>query len=200
MSKTETSELTRAERIFVRISILQTILAVAGMFTGAVALYAALSEADAVRKQQQASVWPYIGVTDANIGIEGQERFEIIVSNKGIGPARIRSVAAEIDGEEVTSWYDVVEGLAEGAEYGISNFPLSREVLASNESVRAMSIEVRYAPRKLVIAFRDLIRSGRANMTLCYCSVFDDCWSLDALNNTTVETDGCPEQNPESNI
>lgn len=49
----------RMERLALRISVVQTALAVMGFFIGSIALYAALNEADAVRKQQQASVWPY---------------------------------------------------------------------------------------------------------------------------------------------
>ena len=60
MDEPKTTQLTHAERIFVRVALLQTALAVIGIFTGAVALYAALTEADASRKQLQASVWPYV--------------------------------------------------------------------------------------------------------------------------------------------
>lgn len=49
-------ELTKSERTFVRIALLQTVLAVAGIVTGAIALYAGPTEADAARKQLEASV------------------------------------------------------------------------------------------------------------------------------------------------
>ncbi len=192
--------LTRAERIFVRISVLQTILAVVGMFTGAVALYAALNEADAVRKQQQASVWPHIRVSDMNFGVPGEERFQLTVSNRGIGPAQIRSVEATIDGAVQTSWYDIVKMTAEKEQFGISNAPVAGIVLAPNEDITAVSVEVPSASKKTVEAFRDLIRSGRANMKVCYCSVFDECWILDALASETSPIAACPLQNPESNI
>lgn len=192
--------MTRAERIFVRISILQTILAVAGLFTGGVALYAALNEADAVRKQQQATVWPYVRVTPINYGIAGEERFDISVGNRGIGPARIEYASIAIDGEKYNSWFDILNGLADGEKFGISNFTLAQQVLAPNEDITAISIQAEHAPKSLVFAFRDLMRSGRASMQICYCSVFDDCWMLEAATGDRNEVDACPAPDPDSAI
>lgn len=192
--------LTRAERIFVRISILQTILAVAGVFTGAVALYAALSEADAVRKQQQAAVWPYVRMRDMNFGTPGEERIDIVVGNRGIGPARIKNVSMMIDGQPYFSWYDVLDPLAERANYSISNYPILGEVLSPDEDITIVSVDAKYASLDLVTSFRELIRSGRANMQICYCSVFEDCWELDALKNATEPIAECAAPDPQSGI
>ncbi|MBI1393280.1 MAG: hypothetical protein GC152_11125 [Alphaproteobacteria bacterium] len=200
MAGEDTKDMTQAERIFVRISVLQTFLAVAGLFTGAVALWAAVNEADAVRKQQLATVWPYISVSPMNYGSPGEERFEIIVRNKGIGPARIKSVRLEVDGKEETSWYDLAAELSGGKQIGISNTPIANEVISPEEELTAVSFDVAYAPKEAVFGFRDLVRNGRANIFVCYCSVFDDCWRLDALNVETSPVDSCPPQNAASNI
>ena len=52
----EMQRLSRIERMTLRMSVIQTVLAVTGFCVALIALYAALNEADAVRKQQQASV------------------------------------------------------------------------------------------------------------------------------------------------
>ena len=51
------------ERSFLRLTFWQTLLSLAGVFTGAVALYAALNESQAVRQQTAATVWPYVQYT-----------------------------------------------------------------------------------------------------------------------------------------
>ncbi len=196
----QASPMTRAERIFVRINVLQAVLAIAGLFTGAVALYAALSEADAVRKQQQAAVWPHIRVVDMNIGRPGEERFDVIVGNRGIGPARIKSATLTVDGKRVKSWYEVIDTLADGAEYGISNYPIAGEVLAPGEDIVTVSVEAKYASIDIVKAFRDLVRARRGNLQICYCSVFDECWRSDALSRMTTPVDACPEQAADESI
>lgn len=192
--------LTRAERIFVRISVVQTVIAVIGFFVGAVALYAALNEADAVRKQQQASVWPHIRVMDINYGAPGEERFDIVVSNKGIGPARIEAVKVSIGGVEQTSWYEIIRSLPGGASAGISSYRLADATLSPEEDLVAVSVAAKYSSVELVNAFRDLVRGGEAAMSICYCSVFDDCWQIDAGERRPASVKVCPAQNPQSQI
>jgi len=200
MSDADAEKLSRAEKIALRVSVIQTVLAVTGFFIGVIALYAALNEADAVRKQLQASVWPHLRVTDMNRGVPGEERFDIIVSNRGIGPAVVKSVAVTVDGEEMNSWFEVVGSIAGDRQVGISNNVLGGAVIAANEDIIAVSLEAKYSTAEATVAFRDLTRSGRANLRICYCSVFDDCWTHDAYAGETIETKSCPDQNPDSTI
>jgi hypothetical protein len=192
MSDKEKVGMTRAERIFVRISIVQTILAVTGFLVGVIALFAALNEADAVRKQQMASVWPHITVRDINYGeIEG-ERFEVVVGNRGIGPARVVSAEVLLDGASVESWIKFVEPLSDGQQFSISNFRVSGSVLAPKEDVIAFAINEEYAPKAMIEAVREVVWSRRVNILICYCSVFDDCWRLNAMAEETTAVDKCP--------
>ena len=56
----ERPQLTNSERVFVRLTFWQTVLSLAGVFIGTVALYAALTESAAVRQQTAAAVWPFV--------------------------------------------------------------------------------------------------------------------------------------------
>ncbi len=194
------ARLERTDKIALRISLAQTALAVVGFFVGLIALYAALNEADAVRKQQQASVWPHIRIRDMNIGLSGEERFDVIVGNRGIGPAIIKNVTAIVDGKEMQSWYDIVELATEKSARGISHEPIIGAVIAPNEDIILVSVAAKYSSKEEVFEFRDVVRSGRANLTVCYCSVFDDCRRVDARANQTVEVDACPVPNPASGL
>lgn len=194
------ARLERTEQIALRISLAQTILATIGFLIGVVALYAALNEADSVRKQQQASVWPHIRVRDMNIGVVGQERFDVIVGNRGIGPAVVKYVSAVIDGEEKLSWNDIVKPLVGEQRFGMSTESVIGAVIAPNEDITIVSVEAQYSSAEIVKAFRDLVRSERANLIICYCSVFDDCRRVDAKVNETVHVDACPAPHPESEL
>lgn len=194
------ARLERTEQIALRISVAQTILAVIGFMVGVVALYAAMNEADSVRKQQQASVWPHIRIRDMNIGVVGQERFDVIVGNRGIGPAVVKYVSAVIDGEEKLSWYDIVKPLVGERRFGMSHESITGAVIAPNEDITIVSVEAQYSSPEVVTAFRDLVRSERANLFICYCSVFDECRRVDAKANETVEVDQCPAPHPESQL
>ncbi|MCB2096883.1 MAG: hypothetical protein KDE05_04560 [Parvularculaceae bacterium] len=194
------ARLERTEQIALRISVAQTVLAIIGFFVGVIALYAAMNEADAVRKQQQASVWPHIRVRDLNIGVVGQERFDIIVGNRGIGPAVVKYVQVVIDGEEQTNWYDVIKPLAGDERIGISHEPILGAVISPNEDITVVSVESKYASPEIVAGFRDLVRSERSNLIICYCSVFDDCWRVNVRANEKAGVDTCPAPHPESQL
>ncbi|MEO1241572.1 MAG: hypothetical protein AAFX54_06655 [Pseudomonadota bacterium] len=194
------SRLERTDRIALRISVAQTVLAVVGFFVGLVALYAALNEADAVRKQQQASVWPHLRIRDLNIGLSGEERFDIIVGNRGIGPAIIKNVRAVVDGKEMNSWYEIVDLAAGKESTAISHEPIVGAVVAPNEDITLVSLEAKYSSKEAVFAFRDLVRSGRATLIICYCSVFDDCRHVDAQANQTIDVKSCPAPDPTTEL
>jgi len=194
------SRLERTEKIALRISLAQTALAVVGFFVGLIALYAALNEADAVRKQQQASVWPHIRIRDMNVGLSGEERFDVIVGNRGIGPAIIKNVTAVVDGEAMYNWYDIVTLATEQNARGISHEPIIGAVIAPNEDITLVSVVAKYSSKEEVFAFRDLVRSGRANLVICYCSVFDDCRRVDARANQTIEQNSCAAPDPAARL
>ena len=195
-------QLSRADRINLRISVIQTVLAVTGIFVGIVALYAAFNEADSVRKQLHASVWPHLTVKGINYGKPGEEKFEVIVGNRGIGPAIVKFAEVSVDEEPQPSWFHVVDTIADGRRFGLSNFNLQGTVLSPGEDITLLSIEAQFATLETVVAFRDLARSDRMKFRVCYCSVFDDCQALLLSVNgpETTPLDSCPTANPESKI
>lgn len=180
--------MTRAERIFVRLSILQTILAVAGIFTGVVALYAALSEADAVRKQQAASVLPVIVVARSHATGEAEGYFEWNAFNWGIGPGRVQTLRMRHDGETVRSWNDLLERIGmEGRRYEQSQLT-GRTYTASNEA----DMVFRTTERDFAIAM--LEASLSTEFELCYCSVFATCWMMPrTFTDAPEQVEVCPD-------
>jgi hypothetical protein len=183
------------ERAFLRLTFWQTLLSLAGVFTGAVALYAALNESEAVRKQTAAAVWPYVQfmINDRDDG--DSAHFALSFDNVGVGPAQMRSMLLTFDGEALTSWEAVTAKLlgssAElGMQYGKSS--VSRRVLAPGDSV----IAFRTDERELALALQEAVYSGSAVLTYCYCSIFEECWQSSSVSERSdkytdaVET--CP--------
>jgi hypothetical protein len=183
-------QLSPAERIFVRISLLQTVLAVIGIFTGAVALYAALNEADAVRKQLDASVWPNIEPgTDRwskeavarrseFAGVEGP-MFRFTVLNSGIGPAKIQSVRIRVDGVAHRNWNSLLTALTgeepgeEGFEFGTST--IGGRVIPAGNQVNPLTL-IGERAEKVIAALPGREGTQRVTLEICYCSVYDRCW------------------------
>lgn len=189
--------MTRAERIFVRISILQTIIAVLGVFTGAVALYAALNESDAVRKQLEASVWPMvqIGVSDWDVA-QGKQVFKLEARNVGVGPARIVGFKVLLDGAPLSDWDSVIAAISGTTDTLVIKSYFTGRVISPGETVPLVSVGPEFAPR---IVSRLNAASGRRDLgwELCYCSVFDACWMSSSERQRTRATprpvDQCPD-------
>ncbi len=168
--------LSRSDRIALRISVVQTILAVTGLFIGTIALYAALNEADAVRKQQQASVWPYIQFGTSNIDVKtGEPMLQAAVTNSGIGPARIEAFRIRVHGVAQSGWPDVFEALT-GERAPVMTSYINGRVISANETVEMATIRGEFAEKVLAKLADDQDAIGLA---ACYCSVFDQCWVID---------------------
>lgn len=163
------------ERTFLRLTFWQTILSLAGVFTGAVALYAALNESQAVRQQTAASVWPYVQLTIFDTSDGETASFALSLSNVGVGPARMQGAMVMHNGRAVSDWQSVTdEILSDGATLGIDygKSAVSRRVLAPGESLTAF--QTRH--KDLALGMQAATHSGALQVTYCYCSIFDDCW------------------------
>lgn len=163
------------ERAFLRLTFWQTLLSLAGVFTGGVALYAALGESQAVRQQTAATVWPYVQLMVRDHLREDQAEFALDMNNVGVGPARMRDMQLLIDGRAHGDWRSVLASLlpdrkVDDLRYGRSD--VSRRVLAPGESLTFFQTN-----EPLVVeALQEAVFGARVTLSYCYCSIFDDCW------------------------
>ncbi len=181
--------MTRAERIFVRINVVQTILAVAGVFTGAVALYAALNESAAVRRQAEAAVWPIVQLYVSDYSNESGAEFQVELHNTGVGPGRMETMRVIINGQAVADWPQAVF-----AATGRDDIPMSKSfstgrVIAAGERTSIFAVNDRDAVAKLSA----LAASGKAQIDYCYCSIFDACWVFESLAQRAGQVALCPD-------
>ncbi|MHA7871537.1 MAG: hypothetical protein ACX939_04225 [Hyphococcus sp.] len=178
--------MTRAERVFVRINVVQTILAVAGVFTGAVALYAALNESEAVRRQSEAAVWPRLQIATGNIDPQtGENVFQLMGVNAGIGPAIITSFRLRVDGEAASDWPQALSRIIGDESPPYMTSYLSGRVLRPGDTVMFLTVRGDAAER-LEAAVSRADNPVSVDWTACYCSVFDKCWVLDTLEPATM--------------
>ena len=122
--------LAQTERRFLRLTFWQTVLSVIGVFIAVVALYAALDESAAVRRQTAAAVWPYVQFLIEDFDAGETARFSISMTNAGVGPAKIRSLKIVFDGEPVSDWRGLMERVYETAVSPFNRNFLSNRVLS----------------------------------------------------------------------
>lgn len=177
-------ELSRSERIFVRISVWQTVLSLVGLFVAVVALYAALNESEAVRRQTAAAVWPYLQLTVNDHVAAEDALFELSLTNAGVGPTHIRDMRVTLAGQHVATWEEMLDSIDARPE-SFSQNAANRRVIRPGESVVIFGTR----DRRAVQALRAVVANPENAIEFCYCSIFDECWFADSR-----ETDAMPRR------
>ena len=113
MEQSEDDRRSRMERLTLRMSAVQTFIAVTSFVVAIIALYAALNEADAARKQLQSSAWPNLETEFSFRTVPGSERLEFSLRNSGIGPAKVQSIELFFDGAPLDTWDQLVRTFTE---------------------------------------------------------------------------------------
>jgi hypothetical protein len=168
-------DLSRSERIFVRISVWQTVLSLVGVFVAVVALYAALNESEAVRRQTAAAVWPYVQLTVHDHVSEEDALFELSLTNAGVGPTHIRDMRITLAGRHVATWEEMLDSIDVRPD-SFSRNAANKRVIRPGESVVVFGT----SDRRTVQALRAVVADPENAIEFCYCSIFDECWLADS--------------------
>lgn len=174
--------------ILLRISLLHLALSIAGISTGVIALYAALTQADATQKQLEASVLPDLVFVPSYEFRSEPRQFRFLAVNNGIGPARMRALRIKVDDKPMRDWSEFVGamGLGQGRDYGQSQ--IAGRLVQPNETVTVFET----SDPELADAISQKL-SG-VSVDSCYCSVFDQCWlPIRDVTDLPKPVDQCPD-------
>ena len=140
-----------------------------GLITAVISVYSAYID----RTYAKASIWPKLEIFRSF----GSDSFQYGVSNKGIGPAIIRSVKVNQGSKYIKRWSEIPEFT------GIIQYHISRTTLLSGETISPLSYQGDLVTDILAL-------DDELGIELCYCSVYDDCWIVDR-SNETIEVRNC---------
>ncbi|HEY3947863.1 hypothetical protein [Phenylobacterium sp.] len=136
----------------------------------------------------KASSYPYliIGVSDGVLdGSNGVERFSVELVNHGVGPADERSLTMRVGGRyaaDVTELIRAAVGPAEADEavrllVPVYDNELTR-FIASKDRGLVFHIDKTPQNARYWDLFDEGVRSKGLDPDVCYCSVFDQCWTV----------------------
>jgi hypothetical protein len=127
-----------------------------------------------MQSQSRASVWPYVAIGYA-INNEGANRgYTWQIGNDGVGPARIESVSVTLDGKPVHHWREVFHALFGDAAVPATFSQIYGRVLPPSTNRETTIDALHLTDMQQAKAF--FAAQDRIDMTICYCSVYDDCW------------------------
>lgn len=165
------------------------VAAVIATFIGLLALAVSGYTAYLQRRQLRAQVWPHL-----DIGFSSVER-RFFVLNQGTGPARVTAMRVTCGGKVIRTWDEArrLAGFADGEALLRSSF--SRAVLAADKDFTLIKAGEDEAGRA---RFAELLpgHPHKLDITLCYCSVLDECW-VASFTGSVGERDECPIQDAE---
>jgi hypothetical protein len=178
---------------------LDIVLAVSAMFVSVISLFVAVEHgrtmermAEANTRMVEANSWPFVEFDSHNVDEHGNAKIRLVLTNQGIGPARIESFELWWNGQPVSSPRALLEACCEPIkEAGI----LSIGNTAPN-ILRAGDHEDFFAvlPGPGNVEFFKKLDAERAKITarICYCSVFDECWVSSGLATRADRVSSCP--------
>lgn len=160
-----------------RASKAQSFVAFTAIVVSVCALVVSFYQARIMRETQKAAVWPFVEILPSNTATESF----LGIYNKGTGPAIIKSVTLSIDDQSFTTWNALFDHVAPDDTIPFAWSTVRGRVLAPNDVVKAIELQPENA-RKVGAAISSL------QFELCYCSVYDDCWTTSlARNNKPID-------------
>lgn len=141
-----------------------------------------------MRDQQKVSVLPYL-VPHLNYSFSNDgNKFTYIFENKGIGPGRITSTSININNQEVSTYSEVLENLKtvipEGVDFGLSFKNPKNYFISAKEEIVVLEINFPTFENDY-----EIVHNLDFDFEICYCSIYDDCWSL--LRGENQPQKGC---------
>jgi len=132
------------------------------------AILISVLEVRVMNEQKEASVWPRVFVARNT----SHDSFGIVVKNSGVGPAEIKYVEVLVDGKVKKDWLEVFTEIADNKERNVQQSTLTNNVLIPGQSLFPFAVKGDVAN-----IFNNDIK--RIRVTLCYCSIYEQCWVLD---------------------
>lgn len=166
----------------------EAFIAVAALIVSVSAVVVGLYEASLQRRHDRAEVWPHVEIQV----FTKPTGASILIENTGIGPAIIQSVLATTDNRSMHNWNDVLHTIngVDPSPYG--NYTVVQHGLRPGDRITLIDLPVADMPQ-------DFWKSiGRAGLSICYSSVFDQHWIVEVKKfggpETWREAPSCPAQ------
>jgi hypothetical protein len=154
------------------------VAAVIAAFVGLLALCVSGYTAWLQQRQVSAQVWPHLMIASSS------NDADILIINKGVGPALVGSMQVFVDGEPQRDWNAVLAKLdikVDEKDRGQST--VNGNVISAGESVASLKFN---KPEDFLTYFA---KSDRVKMRVCYCSVLNECWERDTRQTQRMQRD-----------
>ena len=157
----------------------------------------------------EAESLPYLDIFTSDLDEDHHTpAFRLVVQNQGVGPARVAEVVMTVNARPVPDFKTVVDrccapGLLQAAALGKMQFQgiqngdviqstLRDRMIRPGEAVDAIEWRVTPQNQSVISHVKSGFSSDQVNISVCYCSVFDECWIRTDQDRRPVPVKQCP--------
>lgn len=158
-----------------------------------VVAYGTYVQAGATERMQQAATWPFVAYRTGNYTSDGQRLINLSFTNNGVGPALVGPVEVSFRGRPMRSPVDLLAACCEyraGQTMQLRTAPIVNVAMRPGEEILFMSLPAVTANVQIVDRL-DMVRE-EIQARACYCSIFDNCWTVEGTQAQPVSVDTCP--------
>ena len=182
---------------------LELAVAIAALVTSVTSIWLSLSQGDEMARLVQAQSWPYLEYVSSNTGDNGAPVIDLMVRNAGVGPAKVESFSISYDGKPVKGWAQLIAAccLPPDMPRGKIDLPaltdnrmisgkLISRVLRASDTLALLHLPKTDTNKPLWSRLDDA--RFKLELSICYCSVFDECWISDLRSTAQRAVKACP--------
>ena len=171
--------------------------AVCAVFISLIALVVSVKEISIAERVGKAEVLPIIDIDFGYVPKSDEkghrkQYFEVALSNVGAGIAHIQTVSVSQKGKEITNYNAFEESIMTGRMRSWSTLieKPSAGYLRAGEAVYPVSYRLGGAEKDLSAYLRGVWGTplDKVNVHVCYCSVFQDCWTVNYLDRKVPQS------------
>lgn len=190
-------------------------VALAALTISAVSILVARDTSQTMERLAHASFWPFMQLGSGNIRDDGTHAISFGLENVGTGPARIHGFTVQVDGRQLPSDGHLLTNILRAccdeeftaalaqdrgdiaAVYGSEvSSPVANRFLAPNAEITAISWPRNQSNVALWTTLDQARQRGRITMSVCYCSVFDECWIAQSYAFPPQQVNSCTPNEP----
>jgi hypothetical protein len=184
---------------------LDVVLAFCAMFVSVVSLVVAIGHgktmermADANTRMVEANSWPFVEFSTHNVGQQGNAEVRLVMTNQGIGPARIQTFEMWYNGQPLTSPLELLKACcqtnpaerAQASKTTIAVGAAAPSILRAGDHTNFFGVLETKENKDLWEKFN--VERGKIAVRVCYCSVFDECWIGSGTTTQADRVASCP--------
>lgn len=168
---------------------------------GLLALFVSAYTVQVQRQQLKVQAWPRVelsGFSQLSPVVPGEIQTGLSLKNLGVAPALVRSMEVAVGGKPVATWREAIDKLA-GRSGVPGPLPLARQMSAGGTVIGVGQEYVMLVADSTRVTALLSRQTGLLRLSVCYCSVLDDCWLFTAPeqgDTTTNSVSECPTYSP----